>query len=113
MSKLHRFARKPLVLVGGVISKGGDNDGGLLEVFGLNAVKDVFVGVMSAARIIQRILNKLKARQTDAIKGNMIRASGIGNGQCLGAQVPERFEPAPEKWAHCFVALHVNAANLA
>src|SRR5438046_921021 len=67
--------------------------------------------MMCAARIIQRVLNELKPRQTDRVKRLMIGAASVRKGDRFSAQIIERRQPSAEERAHRFVALEINASD--
>src|ERR1017187_2688110 len=62
------FARQLLVQHRGVVSDRPQNDGGLLEVFGLDAIQHVLIRMMGAATVIKWILNELEAGQANGIE---------------------------------------------
>src|SRR5678815_2431414 len=69
---------------------------------------------MVCARVVLNlVLNKLKSRQTDPIKREMVRTAGIRDRKRRCAEVSERREPLTKQRTHGFVALQVNATNLA
>src|SRR5213592_460369 len=74
---LRRFTRQFFVQHRGVIHEGGHNDRGLLQFVRLNAIENVFIRMVRAAAVIERVLNELEAGQTDVVERNVIGAAGV------------------------------------
>src|ERR1043166_9535014 len=67
--------------------------------------------MVRATLIIDRVLDELKSREADRVKGGVVGIAGVGQRQRLGAQVGKWFKPSPEKRTHGFITLHINTAN--
>src|ERR1041385_8329422 len=94
-----RFARQFLVLHRGIIDERGHDDGGLLQVVGLNAVEHVGVRVVRPRPILDGILDELKAGQADAVEGLVVGAAGVRERERLRAQIAKRITQLAEKRA--------------
>jgi hypothetical protein len=73
----HGLARELLVADCGLVNEGRHDGRGLLHVFSLNAIKHVLVRVVRARVVFNLILNKLKTRQPDTVKREVIGAAGV------------------------------------
>jgi len=58
---LGRFARQFFVQHRCVIHKGRHDDGSLFQIVGLNAVENIFIRMVGAAAVIERVLKELEA----------------------------------------------------
>src|SRR5689334_24655403 len=63
--------------------------------------------------VFNLVLNKLEARQTNPIKRQVVRTAGVSDRERGRAQIAERRQPLTEERTNSFVALQVNATNLA
>src|SRR6202047_4372505 len=63
--------------------------------------------------IVQRVLNKLEARDANGIKGQVVCAARVPVSYGCYAQVPERLHPLLEDGIHRGIALGVDAPNFA
>src|SRR6267143_3670724 len=68
--------------------------------------------MMRARVVFNFVLNELKPRQANAIKGKMIGAAGVCYRQRRGALIAERHQPLAKERADIFITLQINAANL-
>src|SRR5215213_2224312 len=68
---------------------------------------------MCASVVFDLILNKLEPRQTNRVKREVVRTAGVRDRERGCAQISERRQPLPEEGPNSFVALQVNATNLA
>src|SRR5215831_17716711 len=68
--------------------------------------------MVRATGVLDRVLDKLEARDADRIKGEVIGSAGIADRDGLDAQVAESREPRFEDRAGHIVALEINAADL-
>src|SRR5262249_44515608 len=109
----NRPARQLLVERRRLVNERGHDDGGLLQVVGRDAVEDVLVGVVGAGLVLDGVLDELEGGQADAVERLVIGAERAGGGERRGAQVAEGLEPAAEDGADAFVALGIDAADLA
>ena len=76
-------------------------------------VENVCRRVMRLARIIQRILNELEARQPHRVERLVVRPARVADGHRIRAVILERLQPCPEDGTHHVVALQIGAADLA
>src|SRR5215213_5590670 len=68
---------------------------------------------MCARVVFDLVLDKLEAWQTDSIKRQVVRTAGVCDRERGCAQISERRKPLPKERTNRFVALQVNATNLA
>src|SRR6266568_6889825 len=69
--------------------------------------------MVSAALIVQHVLNELKAGNADCIEAQVIGAAGVAHGQSRNAEILKRSNPLRKNWRYSRVSLQINAANLA
>src|SRR5882762_6639281 len=108
-----RLAREHFVAVGGHVDEGSDDDGHLLHVGLLDALVDIHVGVMRTGVVVHGVLNELETGKADGVVGKVIGSAGIANAESGHSKIVEGFHPGGEKRSYHFVALKVDAANLA
>ena len=109
----HLPAGQFFIAHGGVPDKGGDDGGGLFEVVGHQVVVVVHVGVVRAAPVGHAILDELEAGDAHGVKGQVVGAAGVLEGEGGGVEVFEIAQPFTEDGAHGLVALEVNTADAA
>src|SRR6516225_9162583 len=80
----------------GVIRKRRQNDSRLLQIFSLNPVIHILVGMMCATAVFQRVLNKLESRQADRIERLVVGPTCARQRQRRGVEITERFQPLAE-----------------
>ena len=83
------FAGHHLVALGGVVEEDGFDDGGLLEVGGVEAVYGVHVRVVGAGLVVHGVLDELEAGEADGVVGEVVCAAGVAVGEGGDAEVSQ------------------------
>src|SRR6266850_2029703 len=96
LSSRRGFARQLLVAHGGLVNERRHDRRGLLHVVGLNAIEHILIRMVRARIVFDLVLDKLKSRQADPVKGLMVSAAGVGNRNRAGAHIAERHQPLTE-----------------
>src|SRR5690349_4852775 len=63
--------------------------------------------------VFDLVLDELKTRQANRVEREMVRPVGVRRRQRRRAQIAKRLQPLSKDRMHAFVALQVDAANLA
>jgi hypothetical protein len=82
-----RLARQHLFAHGGVVDEGSFDGGGLSEIFGLQGLISVHVGVMRAGAVVERILDELKAGNADGVESFVVGSAGVAIGDGGNAEI--------------------------
>jgi hypothetical protein len=91
------LAGHALVHHGGIVNERCHDYRRLLHIVGLDAVVHVFVAVMRAAAVFDRVLDELEAGQSDRIEADVIGRAGVRNRDGLRLEVCERRKPFLEQ----------------
>src|SRR5687768_16211735 len=84
------LSRKFFITHRGVVNKRRHDDRSLLHVVCLNPIEDVLIRVVRSGVIFDLVLNELKSRQPNPIERQVVRATGVGDRQCVSAHVFKR-----------------------
>src|SRR5258707_15473379 len=110
---LNGLARELLIALRRHIHKRRDDHRHLLQVFRLQAVIDVHVGVVRARVVFDWILYELEPRDAGSVEREMVGATGVAHGQRIHAEIVEGLHPGLKDRLYGGVLLHEDAANLA
>jgi len=91
-----RFPRDHLIAHCGVVDEDGFNRGDLLKVRWLQALVGIHIGMVGPCLIVQRVLNKLEARDANGIKGQVVCAARVSVGYGGYAEISQRSDPLLE-----------------
>src|SRR4051812_31600526 len=90
------LAWQHLVAHRGIEDEDGFHGRGLGQVFLLQALVRIHIGVVRTAAVIKRVLDELESRYAHGVKGLVVSAAGLAHGDGGHAQVFERFHPLRE-----------------
>src|ERR1700733_7936190 len=108
-----RLARQHLIALRSVVDKDRFNCGDLFQVFGLQPLKYVLVGMVRAALVVEFVLDELKSGNSDSVKAEVIGPARVAHGQGGHAEILERRDPLRKNGRNGGVALQIDATNLA
>src|SRR5437773_8638157 len=108
-----RLVRNLAIEIRGVVREGRHDDRRLLNVFLLQPLDRVHVGVVGADVVVHVILNRIESRHTRVDEAEVIGRPDRLDVVAARAEALERFEPAVEDRAHLFVVLQIPAVDRA
>src|SRR5690606_24504336 len=108
-----RLPRKHLIAHGKVIDKRGNDDGVVLEVVLGQALEGIHIRVVGADRVLDRILDELKARDADAVEAQVVGTAGVAGVDGDHAHAAEGREELLEYRDDLVVALREDPADRA
>ena len=68
----------------------------MLQVFALNAIKNILIGVVSSGVVFDGVLDELESRNANRIKGNVVGATRVARSDRRGTKVGEGLQPFGE-----------------